>query len=625
MKSQWTTVGNAGFTPADAYFQSLVVNNGTPYLAYRDMFNANKTTVRYFDGTNWIPLGNEGFSIGSAFYQKLTFYNDTAFVVFKDAGNADKAALMKFNGTNWVYVGNAGISSTIADFTNVFIYQGTPYVSFSDHNLGGNISVMKYDGSNWVYVGTPGFSVGDAHYTEIAFVQDTAVVIYQDNGLNGLTFVKKFDGVNWVTVGGVAASDSLCDSQNLEIINDTIFIAYRDAANGYRATVKKFDGNNWVVVGTPGFTPGYSNYLSFTHENNKLYVAYRDQANANKTSVMYYDGLTWKNLGNPAFSLGDAYYQSIQAFNDTVFVAYSDAANGFKATVMKHVPCILPDVPNLVLSYDSICKNDSAVLYVDVNSNLNSATDWSLYTDSCNGSLLHSNSSGVFTVSPSVTTTYFVKGTGGCVTNSNCSSIKLIVLPIDSIYQNVSGCESSVINGNIYYSSQLVVDTLQNKFGCDSVIYTNLTIYNINDSIYLSGNTLYAIDSTAAYQWMNCDSNTIISGATNQSYMVTSNGNYAVILNKNGCVDTSKCETVFVVGNPEKGQNENILVYPTIVNDYLNILTNTHFEYKIYSLIGTVMLSGNQIIINVSSLKNGWYLLEIKTKKGNYKRKFIKI
>ncbi len=61
-------------------------------------------------------------------------------------------------------------------------------------------------------------------------------------------------------------------------------------------------------------------------------------------------------------------------------------------------------------------------------------------------------------------------------------------------------------------------------------------------TVSINGNTLTADATGATYQWLNCDyGNAIIPSETNQTFTATANGNYAVIITKNGCIDTSNC------------------------------------------------------------------------------------
>ncbi len=101
-----------------------------------------------------------------------------------------------------------------------------------------------------------------------------------------------------------------------------------------------------------------------------------------------------------------------------------------KLTISYTVPCQAPAIPALSAGSTSICPGSSTTILAT--GALNDATAWRLYTGSCGGTFVASSASGQFSVAPSVTTTYFVRGEGGCVTPGNCASITITVLPLEN-------------------------------------------------------------------------------------------------------------------------------------------------------------------------------------------------
>nr|WP_294862740.1 T9SS type A sorting domain-containing protein [uncultured Fluviicola sp.] len=121
------------------------------------------------------------------------------------------------------------------------------------------------------------------------------------------------------------------------------------------------------------------------------------------------------------------------------------------------------------------------------------------------------------------------------------------------------------IDGNTYVASnQTATYVLTNSNGCDSVVTLDLTIHFVSDiTTTLNGLTITATNGNATYKWLNCDNNyAIINGATNQFFTVSANGNYAVELTENGCVDTSDCVNIASVGINELINDFEISVYP---------------------------------------------------------------
>lgn len=99
-------------------------------------------------------------------------------------------------------------------------------------------------------------------------------------------------------------------------------------------------------------------------------------------------------------------------------------------------------------------------------------------------------------------------------------------------------------SGQLWTQSGTYLDTLPNSIGCDSVITVNLTINPPVTAFLVNASpTLTAQPAGASYQWIFCDSVSIV-GATAQSFTATLPGSYAVIVIQNGCSDTSGCESI---------------------------------------------------------------------------------
>ncbi|MEJ6776216.1 MAG: hypothetical protein QNK85_02695 [Crocinitomicaceae bacterium] len=114
-----------------------------------------------------------------------------------------------------------------------------------------------------------------------------------------------------------------------------------------------------------------------------------------------------------------------------------------------------------------------------------------------------------------------------------------------------TACESyTAADGQVYTSTGSYTSTIPNAAGCDSVISIDLTINPLpSNDVTQNGATLTATQTVAAYQWIDCDNdNAPIVGEVNQAFTPTSTGNYAVIVNVNGCSNTSECRLVDFTG-----------------------------------------------------------------------------
>ena len=70
---------------------------------------------------------------------------------------------------------------------------------------------------------------------------------------------------------------------------------------------------------------------------------------------------------------------------------------------------------------------------------------------------------------------------------------------------------------------------------------TKAQLVTVDNTISVTENSLMSNDTSASYQWYNCDTNTPISGETNQTFVPTSSGNYAVEVTNGSCTELSPC------------------------------------------------------------------------------------
>lgn len=185
------------------------------------------------------------------------------------------------------------------------------------------------------------------------------------------------------------------------------------------------------------------------------------------------------------------------------------------------------------------------------------------------------------------------------------------------------------IDGNTYTSNNsTATHTIPNGAanGCDSIVTLNLTFNTVDVSVTTNGNTISADLSGASYQWIDCGTNTAISGETNQSFTATSNGSYAVVINDGTCTDTSACQTITGL-SIDKQDSENISIYPNPSNGQFKVVSNNSFDYYITDLAGKVVLRGtftNNKTLDLSHLESGVYLLNIQMDEGLYSKRLIK-
>ena len=212
--------------------------------------------------------------------------------------------------------------------------------------------------------------------------------------------------------------------------------------------------------------------------------------------------------------------------------------------------------------------------------------------------------------------------------------------------QNVSGCDSTATliltignngststattcgsftwtNGQTYTATGTYTQTLTNVNGCDSVLTLNLTINPLPVATATdNGNGVLTSSTGSAYQWIDCATNTSIAGATQQSYTVTDNGSYAVIVtNANNCSATSSCVVVDYIGLVENG-DLSLNVYPNPTTGNINIAINgttANYNVSVEDMNGRVVAEYGQLIhgngvynLNLTKVVTGVYFIKLK-------------
>lgn len=174
---------------------------------------------------------------------------------------------------------------------------------------------------------------------------------------------------------------------------------------------------------------------------------------------------------------------------------------------------------------------------------------------------------------------------------AGCDSVVTLDLTIKNstvVTDVITACDSYTwIDGNTYTASNnSAIWVLTNAVGCDSVIILDLTINTVSDlSTSLVGTTITANNTSATYQWLDCDNNNaVIAGETGSSFTATANGNYAVELTENGCVDTSACVAVTSVSTVEHNFADNLQVYPNPTSGNFSIDLGAVYESVVVTI-----------------------------------------
>lgn len=224
--------------------------------------------------------------------------------------------------------------------------------------------------------------------------------------------------------------------------------------------------------------------------------------------------------------------------------------------------CTTADLPTLSANQPQ-CYGDSATLSISTG-NLNDAIQWEWFEGNCNGTLIGTGTS--ISVGPTIPTTYYVIGNGGC-SGSTCAEITVNVPSL------------------------------------------------LDSTITQSGIQLSSNETSANYQWIDCDNgNAPVLGENSQTFtLTTASGSYAVIVSSGNCSDTSECFFLDQSGL-NTIPNSTISIYPNPFDGIITVQwSGIEFE-KLYltDAFGKLISS-----YNVSDLVN-FEILSDQLSKGLY-------
>lgn len=145
--------------------------------------------------------------------------------------------------------------------------------------------------------------------------------------------------------------------------------------------------------------------------------------------------------------------------------------------------------------------------------------------------------------------TYYQSTFGPSVTLTNvngCDSIvvlDLTVNPISSVVDSQTACGNFTWINGVTYNQSISGETvfLTSSNGCDSTLILDLVINQVDTSLQQNGLSLSADPNADSWQWIDCNSGQIISGASSSTYVAATNGSFASVVTSNSCTDTTRC------------------------------------------------------------------------------------
>jgi len=281
----------------------------------------------------------------------------------------------------------------------------------------------------------------------------------------------------------------------------------------------------------------------------------------------------------------------------------------------------IPSVPGIINGNNSVCEGSSSSYDI---ASVNGATSyiWSLP----NGWIGSSTNEMISTLNATTSGIISVIANNSCG-SSAASTINVTVHTIPTIFGNgVTICEGSVAEleastdfGTIQWFDEISGGTalLSGPIFITGVLFNDTTFYLeadnngcINDPRYPitvtvtpmpnvglnpGGGAIASLqDNATSYQWIDCiNGNVAIANEIAQLFTPTQNGSYAVVVNLNGCVDTSACEVVSNIGIEEL-LNYSTSLYPNPAQNNIQLSNQEGIaQVSIYSADGKLIFVTN--------------------------------
>lgn len=433
-------------------------------------------------------------------------------------------------------------------------------------------------------------------------------------------------GQSWEKLGPEV--DSVTNTQSgtftkgtdIAIASDgTVYVAYIDPTHGsgnQGITVKKFNGSSWELVGIERFTnqgnlniPRLGNFDLKLDSYDKPYVALSNNNPNNNESVLEVwklNGFTWEQVGsNP--SEGEVYNVSMVLINDTVYCSYQDNFNGDKVSVVGYYGGAWQYIGGAGIS-SGISENNQLQTFND--------TLFIAYYDTDSSGVVIQKYDGTEWVPVSATASMTVWDRGPIFTISPSQEYYLVGIVLGSgIYLNKydgSTWQSSGTSGALGVCGGVGVDDMGNS-------HVMVSDYSNGGSLicksYINGS--WSTTGTAGF--------TTASSAYNTSFYVEDFQKYYVVLAHSVTgYSAIQVYSYDLSASNDEIQVDDLMVYPNPANDIITIEAVALKMVKVVDISGKVVLNSTETTVNIASLREGTYILQVETDNGVEYSKFVK-
>ncbi len=180
--------------------------------------------------------------------------------------------------------------------------------------------------------------------------------------------------------------------------------------------------------------------------------------------------------------------------------------------------------------------------------------------------------------------------------------------------------DTAWVGGNPFVTEGWAYDTLYSELSCNRFYRTYVDVTPVDTNVMQNGDSLWVQSDSGSFQWIDCSTGDPISGATDDHFVPSSDGSYALEVTQNGCTDRSGCHQVVLGAVEEQGSKGlEVELFPSPGKKELNIRMEDAFRgrIRILDLRGKVMkerkaVEGRSFRVDASELSPGLYLVELR-------------
>ncbi len=318
----WSQMGSVGINAVNGcYGTSIVILNGTPYMAYAEYYGAG---VLKYNGTNWTKVGSS-LTNDECNNVSMSVYGTTLYVAYSSVNNSN-VTVKKFDtasDSDWSSVGIASpsqanskdswLSLNINNSSDIYM----TYTAYTDTHF----RIYHYDGSSWALQIIANGSIGCG-----TNVNGTAYAAYRNGGAEFR--LDKNSGNGWNKIQDLNGPPiAICKDNNgklyivtEDINNSNLSVAVYDTASNVYSIL----GSNlpYSSVDSPSISVDNGTVYLMFHKNSTAYL----YANQNGT---------WVQVGSPTTS---AAYGEMTAYNGVAYYTYSNQYKLAAAQITYPVP-----------------------------------------------------------------------------------------------------------------------------------------------------------------------------------------------------------------------------------------------------------------------------------------------